>query len=89
MSAPWIAIIVTLALFVVGHLITTVWWASKVSTLLDRVQTDLRDIVTELKAVRNVYVTKDDYLQRMISTDKEHTAIWGAIDALRRNGGGT
>lgn len=83
MNTAWVGISVTLGIFVVSHIIVTVWWASKVNTLLDIVQSELKDIVLELKATRGLFVTKEDLAYRVSTSDKEHSAMWKQIDALK------
>ena len=83
-SAAWVSIIVTLALFVLTHIVITVWWASRVNTLLDMVQGELKDIVVELKATRGLFVTKEELAYRIATSDKEHAAMWKQLDDLKR-----
>ena len=83
-SAAWVGVVITLAIFVIGHLCTTIWWASRVNTLLDRVQTDLRDIITELRSARDVYVNKETLAARIAESDKEHKAMWREIDSIKQ-----
>ena len=73
----------TLGIFVVSHICLTVWWASRVNTLLDIVQVELKEIVAELKASRGIFVSKEELAYRVSSSDKEHAALWKQIDALK------
>ena len=82
-SAAWISIVVALFIFVVGHIITTVWWASRINTLLDIVQTDLHDVITELKTMKAVFVSKEEISRELALDEKEKCAIWKNIDELK------
>ena len=81
-NAAW-GIVVTIAIFVITHIGLTIWWASRVSTLLDVVQKDLSDIIKEFQALRGSYVSKEELSYRIASSDKEHTAMWRQIDDLK------
>ena len=82
-EAAWIGAIVTLGVFVIGHLMTTIWWASRVNTLLDVVQNKLSEIVVNLKAMESSYVKKEELAYRVATSDKEHAAMWKQIDDLK------
>ena len=75
--------LVSLAIFIMTHIGITVWWASRVNTLLGFVQTELREIVAELKASRSTYMTKDEFTYYCAQADKEHVAMWKRIDEVR------
>lgn len=82
MESSWFAIIVTIALFVLIHIVATVWWASRVNTLLDIVQRNLIDLVSEMKAMKNIYVSKEDFTRELTLSLKDREAMWKKIDAL-------
>ena len=82
-TAAWISVLVTLILFVISHIIITVWWASRVNTLLDVVQRDLTSIIKEFQTMRGSYATKEDLAYRVAVSDKEHAAMWKRIDELK------
>lgn len=84
MPAPaWIAIVVTLGLFVITHIVITVWWASRVNTLLDVVQKELSEIVAELRGMKSAYFTREEAVRELAIADKEHKAMWKRIDEMR------
>ena len=82
-----VAVAVTLAIFVVTHIIITVWWASRVNTLLDIVQGELKEIVLEFKGMREAYVTKETFAARIATSEKEHLAMWREIDRAKTRHG--
>ena len=92
-SMSWISISVTISIFVVGHLGLTIWWASRVSTLLDYVQKDLKELVSELKTIKEMYVKKEDVGRELAILEKQNEAMWKKIDhiqdklSLTNNGG--
>ena len=71
---------VTLGIFVVSHIIITVWWASRVNTLLDVVQRDLSAIAVEFKGMHNVYVHREEFVAHKAASELEHTAMLKMID---------
>ena len=81
-AGAWIGAVATLAIFVLSHIGITIWWASKVNTLLTIVQKDMSSIAGELKTAPGVYATKEDLAFRMGTMEKDHTALWKRIDAL-------
>lgn len=74
---------VTLFVFVVSHIVITVWWASRVTTLLVLVQKELDQIVGELRTGRQVYFTRDEAVRERTVAEKEHDAMWRRIDELK------
>lgn len=76
-------IVLTLILFVISHIITSVWWASKTSTLLDVVQRELKEMVSELKSMNKVMVSKEEVAREQAVNEKEHVAIWKNIDEIK------
>ena len=83
-ASAWLTVSVTLAIFVFSHICITIWWASRVSTILDLVQLELKDVVAELKALRSTYVSKEDIAREMAITEKEHKALWKNVDELKK-----
>lgn len=88
-SAAWAAVM-TISIFLITHIGMTIWWMSRVTTLLDIVQMTLKDVVQELKLFRAVYVTKEEFSYFKAEVDKQHEAMWRRVDEERRertNGG--
>lgn len=83
METAWIAIVVTISLFVVSHIIITVWWASKVNTTLDFVQQSLTALIEEIKMNRTLYVNKNDYQKDFDINNKDHGYIWEQLNKLK------
>lgn len=82
MSAEWVGIVVSgvlLAMGIIGNLVTTVWWASKITTTL----TILKSAVDELKADKKTFATKEDLARELAVTDKEHKALWKNVDEIK------
>jgi len=70
----------TLGIFIITQIIVTVWWASKVNTLLDVVQKELTELIGEFKAMKEVYVRKEDYILCQKRCDK----MWEKIDRIEQ-----
>ena len=84
MDIAWVSVSITLAIFVISHIVITVWWASKVNTLLDVVQIELKELIHEFKATRAMYVSKEELAARIALSDKEHQAMWKRIDSMKQ-----
>ena len=74
----------TIGVFLVVQLVAAVWWASRTTTLLSVMQKEVKEILIELKAMRENYVPKSQCQARCILSDKEHEAMWKKIDELNR-----
>lgn len=79
MGTAWLSITVTISIFVLSHIVITVWWASKVNTMLNYVHLNLTDLVQELKIMKESYAKKED----LIILNKEKEAIWKRIDLIQ------
>ena len=77
-------LIVTISIFLMIQVIASVWWASKVNTLLNLMQVEMRQVLTELKTIREFYVTKSEYLAREIAVDSKIDKIFEKIDNFER-----
>ena len=82
-EVAWVGIIITLAIFVITHIGITIWWASRINTLMDIVQRDLGALIRELQDNRSKFLTKEEATKAIILSEKENIAIWKAIDTLR------
>lgn len=76
-------IISPIILFVLVHLIATVWWASKMNTHLSIMQEEFKEFAIEFKSMRNVYMTKEDAARELAFCSQQGKAIWREIDALK------
>ena len=74
--------IVTLAIFVLSNIAALIYWSARISTLLDVVQKQLKDLSSDLKGMRELYMTKESFAYRVSQSDKEHAAMWKQLDAL-------
>lgn len=82
MTAEWVSVLIggfVLAFGLIGNVITTIWWASRITTTLDI----LRSAVDELKSEKKTYATKEDVAREVGVADKEHSAIWKNIDEIK------
>ena len=75
--------IITLSIFVLSNLAALVYWSAKITTLLDVVQNELKELNTDLKSMRDLYVTKELFSGRIAVSDKEHAAMWREIDRTK------
>jgi len=84
---PWGAV-TTLAVFILGHIIASVWWASKINTTLIYIA---KEIAAGLQLLRDEDARLHERLTRVeakIETatakcEEKATTIWRRIDELR------
>ena len=79
-----IEILITLGIFLVTQIVVTVWWASRVNTLLGLVQEDVKAMALEFKASSERYVRKEDCVKHLSICEKEHGAIWKKLDKIEQ-----
>ena len=84
-SMGWGAII-TLSIFVISNIAALIYWSARISTLLDVVQVELKDLTVEFKSMRDMYVSKEQFAYRISGSDKEHAAMWKMLDKLKEGG---
>jgi len=80
--APWVAISVTLVIFFLCQLIASVWWASRVNTILELMQHSLKVMSEKFEKIDSMYYSKEDAIRDSTVNDKEHQAMWKKLDAL-------
>ena len=78
-----ISVLVTMGIYLLTNLCVTVWWMSKVTITLKFVQDELRELVTELKAIKIVYMKREDVVRELSVIEKEQIAIWKKIDTMQ------
>ena len=66
----------------IGHMVATVWWASRITTILGQAQLELRDMSIEMKAVNKTYITKEEYAKDQGQSEKRLDAVWIKVDKL-------
>lgn len=77
-----VAVWVGLVIVVLVHIVSTVWWASRVSAFLEIVQRDVQIVIDELKLARGVYTTKEEMAAAIAVQQKEISAVWKKLDKL-------
>ena len=75
-------IIATMFIFLITHIIATVWWASSVNTTLKVVLRDVGDLVLELRTMKNMYVRKEDHSKDIAIIEKNQEAVWKKLDSI-------
>ena len=83
-----INIIVTVGIYLLTNLCVTIWWMSKVTVTLSFIQTELRDLVTESKSIKAIYMKREDVVRELATIEKEQVAIWKKIDSMQEELGG-
>lgn len=86
MEVPWGALI-TIFIFMLTHLIGSIWWASQITTTLDFMKESV-DIMT--KAIikhESTYYSKEEAAKDFAYRDKEIEAIWRKLDTIPSGNG--
>lgn len=81
MNHEWVGVIIAgIGLFVglLGNIIATVWWASKITTTLVL----LKSTVDELNIERKAMATKEELIREVAVMNKEMTAVWKKVDYM-------
>ena len=82
-QVAWVSIVITIFIFLLSHIIATVWWASKVNTMLDIVRGNLTDLITELKTMKTLYITKEDAHHSFEDLKSTQKVMWEKIDKIQ------
>lgn len=82
-GSVWIAI----GIYLVTNLVATVWWASSVNTLLKTLNTELRDLIGEFKAMKESYVKKEEIIRENLHLNAKIDAAWKRLDKLQEKMG--
>ncbi len=81
-TAAWIGIFVSIAIFLITHIIVSVWWASRVNTILELLQADFKEILVEFKSMRLNCVSKEENARDRVLIEKEFAAVWRKLDPV-------
>lgn len=79
-------ILTTVSIFIIVQIVASVWWASRVNTILGIVQRELGDLVAELRAMKENYVNKAEFEKHSVPCKSQFDAIWKRIDQLHSKG---
>ena len=71
--------LIALVLVIAGHLCTTVWWMSKITTTLEALSSDLKEAVKDIKGL----VPKVDCIREHEHIDKRFDDIWKKLDEIK------
>lgn len=81
LTAP---VVTTLAIFFIIQVVASVWWASKMNTLLIVLQVETKEVLAELKAIRQTYVSKTDFTVKCTRIEGEQKKMWEKIDMFQK-----
>jgi hypothetical protein len=86
MTAEWWGVVITGIIFLcglLGNIITSVWWASKITTSIDILSSAVGDIKLIIAKHEASYVTKVDFEKDFGHLEKKVDAAWVKIDKLQ------
>jgi len=73
---------ITIAITVLVHAATSIWWASKINTTLDFQRDILKNINDALKLYEYTKYSKEEAAKDFLIRDQQVSAIWKKIDYL-------
>lgn len=76
-------IIVTISIFILVHIIASVWWASHVNTLLNIVLKNQMEYIADIKNMKETFATKENFMRELALADREYKAIWTNLKEIR------
>lgn len=93
MSSEWWGVIIAgLVLFLglIAHVVSTVWWASRTTTLLEATQssilamsTALKEMTQEIKSFGSEYIRKEDAIREIALINKQLETMWTKYEKLK------
>lgn len=83
LDSAWTAIIISTAGAVIVHVITAVWWASKINTTLGFLQEAIKTFNATLASHDADKYTIKDATKDFSIRDQQITALWKRIDELK------
>ncbi len=78
-----ITVLVTVGIFVLTNFGTMIYWMAKTTTLLNILQVDLKELVVELKSIKEIYMKREDVIRELANVEKEQSAMWKKIDDVQ------
>lgn len=75
--------IVGLIIVVIGHLCSTVWWMSKITTTLDILSKSVEGILAAIAKHEATYYSKEDAAKDFAYRDKEIEGMWERVDEIK------
>lgn len=79
---PWEAI-VTIVLFMTVHLVGTVWWMSKIQTMLQILNATVDSIGKAILRHEAAYYHKEDAIRELARIEQQMQAMWKRIDEIK------
>ena len=83
MNGIWITVSVTVSIFIITHLCLTIWWASRITTLLSVMQERLSSVVSKMENSDLTYVKKEEHAKDLALIQKAQDAAWKKIDHIQ------
>lgn len=93
MSSEWWGVVIAgivLFLGLIAHVVSTVWWASRTTTLLESAQAAItamsnamKEMTTEIKTFGNSYAKKEDVVRELALHDKQLETMWNKFEKLK------
>ncbi len=72
-----------LLIAIIGHVVTTVWWASAITTTLRFMTIELKHLRDQLNTHDGKFYEKNEAKEQVAKRDKELSDVWSEISKLR------
>lgn len=86
MSPEWVGVIIAFAVFflgLMGNIVSTVWWASKITTTLTVLTNAVNDIKTVIARHEATYFTKEEAAREFTHIKQQTDALWKKVDKIQ------
>ena len=80
--------VVTIVLFLVVHLLGTVWWMSKITSNLESLVKEAKNIKDAVMMLEANAYRKEEAAKDFAYRDRDIKKLWEKVDALSENNGG-
>lgn len=74
-----VAIVVTVLIAIISHIVVSVWWASRITTTLSFLKTSIE----KMEKHQDGYYTKEEAVKELALADQQHKALWLRVDEQR------
>ena len=85
MTAEWIGVLIAFSVFflgLIGNVISTVWWASRITASLDILTSAVSEIKSILAKHEATYYTKEEAAREFSHVKQQTDALWARIDKM-------
>jgi len=75
----------SIALFMIAHLITAVWWASQITATLNSMKDTVNNLRDDIKSHDFRFYEKQEAKEQIARRDAELNQVWGTVKEIQKN----